>query len=1040
MRGYDPLFDVRALTDDMAARRVNIASPDDSLMLMKPSAAVPHAGGQVIRPGEKYYNLIRNWIVGGATLDPQAPGSAASSCCRPIRSWPGRNRLQQFRVVATWSDGSQRDVTREAFVEIGNTEVAAVQDSRVSAVRRGETPVLARYEGAFTATTLTVMGDRSGFAWVEPEHWTDIDRLVAEKWNRLKIMPAELCTDYEFLRRVYLDLTGLPPDLTTIEKFQADTRPTRMKRDELVDSLIGTDDYVEHWSNKWADLLQVNRKYLGAEGAAAFRDWIRQQVRTNRPYDEFAWDLLTATGSNRQTPPASYFKIHRTPADTMENTTHLFLATRFNCNKCHDHPFERWTQDQYFQMAAFFAEFSLERDPSSGDQTIGGSAVEGAQPLYEVVTDQGSGELRHDRTGEIVQPQFPFECDYQVNPNASRREVLASWITSPDNPYFATSYVNRLWGYLTGVGLIEPLDDIRAGNPPTNPLLLEFLRDEFVHSDFDTQHIIALICKSRVYQLAIQSNPYNEDDTINYSHARPRRLPAEVLFDAIHRAVGSQLNIPGVPAGTRAAALPDAGVTLPSGFLSTLGRPARESVCECERSADLQLGSVLALVSGPDVSRAINDPGNSLAQLVQQEPDDQRLVNQVYLGILNRPATAAEIELAIEEFSTMGADHEDLVAQRDQRQQWVAEQLPHQESDRARAIDDTTRLLDAAIQERDPGLLEKEAAREQAIADARQALAEYESGGEGFDAWQHRQLNDVHWYPVMARFASEAGRTARQLDDRSLLVSGPAGKDIYTTTAATDLTGISAVRVELLPHDSLPNRGPGLAPNGNLVLSELQLEIANPETPDQWQPVKFSSALANFEQSNYPVAAAINGVTDDGSGWALMGSQGRSSWATFQLELPVGYSSGTLLRFKLHQNHDDQHQIGRLRISLTRYPAMTGLGLDEFLLSELARPPAERESATGKALMDSFRRSDARFAALEKAAHEASRPLEIDPVIVALREKLERVSRPLPPDSQLVRLNADVAMSQVQLENRRLTAVQDLAWALINSPEFLFNH
>ncbi len=1039
LRGYDPLHDVRALSDDMSARRVNIAWPDDSLMLLKPSAAVPHAGGQLFRPGDKYYNLIHHWISRGAALKPDSPRVSGIELFPANPVLADADSMQQFRVVATWTDGVRRDVTREAFIEIGNNEVAAASESLVTGLRRGETPILARYEGAYTATTLTVMGNREGFVWSQPEAWTEIDRLVAEKWNRMKIVPAGLCSDFEFVRRIHLDLTGLPPAPAAVEKFRSDTRPDQIKRDELIDSLIGTDAFVEHWSNKWADLLQVNRKYLGPDGAGAFRDWIRQQVRTNRPYDEFAYELLTASGSNRQSPAASYYKIHRTPADMMENTTHLFLATRFNCNKCHDHPFERWTQDQYFETAAFFAEVNLQRDPSSGDKTIGGSAVEGARPLYEVVTDDGTGELTHDRTGESVQPQFPFPCEYQVNANASRREQLASWITSPDNPYFATSYVNRLWGYLTGVGLIEPLDDIRAGNPPTNPELLEYLRHEFLQSDFDIRHIIGLICKSRVYQLSIEANPYNADDTVNYSRARPRRLPAEVLFDSIHAAVGSELKIPGVPPGTRAAALPDSGVALPSGFLSTLGRPARESVCECERSSELQLGSVLALVSGPDVSRAINDSENALAQLVESEGDDQRLVNQIYLRLLNRPASETEIEYTVAEFSTIGTDHEQLVEQRDMRQELVARQLPQLEAEREQAMVETRERLEATIQKLDPALPEKEAAREQAIARTRQALDEYEAGEQGFIAWQHRQLHEIHWHPLVTRFESAAGRTATYLDDRSLLISGASGQDVYTLATATDLTGMSAVRLEMLPHESLKNGGPGLAHNGNLVLTEFQMSVAHPDRPDEWQAVEFASALANFEQPAYPVANAINGMTDNGSGWALLGSQGKSSWATFQLKLPVGYSAGTLLKFTVHQNHDDEHQIGRMRIAVTRYHGQTGLGLDEYLLSQLAQPVEQRAKDTESALRDSFRKSDSRFAELEQASQEASKPLEIDSSIVALREKLERVSQPIPADATLERLQADVAMSQSQLANRRLTAAQDLAWALINSPAFLFN-
>jgi WD40 repeat protein len=1040
LRGYDPVFDLRALTDDMGSRRVNLASPDDSLMLAKPSATVPHTGGKLLDRHDKYYTVIREWIRNGARLDEDAPRVVSLELFpqNPVLGVAGDR--QQMRLVATWSDGSSRDVTREGFIEVGGLETArVVEQSAVEALRRGETPILARYEGAYTATTLTVMGQREGFAWHEPETWTRIDRMVADKWRRMKIRPAGLGSDYEFMRRVYLDLTGLPPTADEVRKFAADPRPTRDKRDALIDELLGCDSFVEHWSNKWADLLQVNRKYLGDPGARSFRDWIRDQVRGNRPWDEFARDILTASGSNRDNPAAAWMKIHRTPVDTMESTTHLFLAIRFNCNKCHDHPFERWTQDQYFETAAWFAEVSLKKDPASGDQKIGGTAVEGATPLYEIVGDEASGKLIHDRTGETVAPAFPFDCQYDVAPGATRRQRLAAWVSSPDNPYFATSLVNRLWGYLLGSGLIEPLDDIRAGNPATNPELLEYLRAEFVASDFDIQHVLRLICQSRTYQLSIETNEFNADDSVNYSHAMARRLPAEVLFDTIHFVTGSPLQIPGVPAGTRAAALPDSGVKLPSGFLATLGRPARESVCECERSSDLQLGSVLALVSGPDVSRAINDPDSELARLVARQPDDRQLINELYLRILNRPASDEEIDLALTAWDSLAGDHETLVRQRDERQKHVQQQLPQLEQERLKAIESTTQELQQAIRQRDPGLLQKEAAREQAIAETRAALEQYESGPLGFAAWLDRQRTAIHWHPLaVSRLDSAVDRGYTLLEDRSVLLDAKPGKDIYTVYCQTDLTGVASLRLELLPHDSLNSRGPGLAENGNLVLTELEVAVARPDQPDQWQTVEFDSVLANFQQGSYPVKNAIDGKLDNQDGWALMGNLGQPNWATLQLKAPLGFAAGTMLRIRLHQQYDQNHQIGRFRISLSRNHDI-GLGLCESLLGELAKPADQRSDDVQARLRQAFRQSDARFRELETAAGQAARPLSIDPEIVRLREKLQRVRQPIPEDARLVQLNLDVQSSERQLGNARLTATQDLAWALINSPSFLFN-
>ncbi|MCC2672707.1 MAG: translocation protein TolB, partial [Armatimonadetes bacterium] len=483
LRGYDSLYDVRAFTDELASRRVNVASPDDSLMLLKATGSVPHVGGVVMKRGDAYYQILRSWIAAGAKLDLKTPRvtEIVVTPKNPVVQQIGST--QQIRVIAKYADGTTRDVTREAFIETGNMEVATSNRSGlVTAIRRGEAPMLVRYEGNYAATTLTVMGDRSGFVWKQPASYNKIDELAAAKWKRMKIQPSEVCTDAEYIRRVYLDLTGLPPTADEMRAFLGDARDSRVKREALVDKLVGSKDFVEYWTNKWADLLQVNRKFLGVEGAVAFRKWIRQEVAANTPYDKFAADILTASGSNRENPAASYYKILRAPDATMENTTHLFMGVRFNCNKCHDHPFERWTQDQYYQMAAYFAQVQIAKDPASGANMLGGTAVEGGKPLYEVISDGKQGEVKHDRTGEVTPPKFPFTVDYHAPEQATRRQQLSAWLTSKDNPLFARSYVNRIWGYMFGVGIIEPIDDIRAGNPATNPELLDYLTKEFVNS------------------------------------------------------------------------------------------------------------------------------------------------------------------------------------------------------------------------------------------------------------------------------------------------------------------------------------------------------------------------------------------------------------------------------------------------------------------------------------------------------------------------------------------------------------------------------
>ncbi|HWB06706.1 MAG TPA: DUF1549 domain-containing protein, partial [Verrucomicrobiales bacterium] len=355
LRGYDPIYDIRAFTDDIKGRRTNVASADESLMLLKGTAGVPHEGGQVMKQGDKYYNIIRGWIAAGMKLNIDTPRvtKIELSPSNPVVQKIGAR--QQFRVLATYADGLRRDVTQESYIESGNMDIAKHDKTGLlSAARRGEAAVLARYEGAYASTVLTVMGDRTGFVWQQPPANSPIDELVAAKLQRMKTLPSGLCTDIEFVRRLYLDLTGLPPSPENVRAFMEDPRDSRWKREDLIDRLIASEEFNDHWTNKWCDLLQVNSKFLGGEGSKIMRDWVRAQVKANVPYDKFVRSILTATGSNKDVPAAGYFKVLREPTETMENTTHLFLATRFNCNKCHDHPFERWTQDQYYQMSAWF--------------------------------------------------------------------------------------------------------------------------------------------------------------------------------------------------------------------------------------------------------------------------------------------------------------------------------------------------------------------------------------------------------------------------------------------------------------------------------------------------------------------------------------------------------------------------------------------------------------------------------------------------------------------------------------------------------------
>ena len=1042
LRGYDPIYDTRAFTDELASRRANVASPENSLMLLKATGAVPHLGGQVTTPGSPYYETIRRWIGGGAKLD-LTSARVASIAVEPID--PVVQRLgdkQQMRVIATYTDGTTRDVTAESFLVSSNTDCSNVDGSGlVTTERRGESALLARFEGRYAATTLTVMGDRSKFVWAQPEEWNYIDGFVASKLERMKILPSGLCTDAEFVRRVYLDLTGLPPTVDVLRAFFADERDTKTKRYELIDKLIGTDEFVDHWTNKWADLLQVNRKFLAPQGATAFRSWIREEVKANTPYDEFARKVLTAEGSNKDNPAASYYKILRQPAETMENTTHLWLAVRFNCNKCHDHPFERWTQDQYYETAAFFAQFGLKNDPASGNNKIGGTAVEGAKPLYEIVFDKTDGEIKHDRTGDVTAPKFPYDCSFEAPEKATRRQQLAAWITSPDNQYFATSYVNRVWGYLTGVGLIEPLDDIRAGNPPSNPELLDELTQKFIASGFNVRELMRTICQSRTYQLSMQTNEFNADDKVNYSHAFPKRLTAEALFDAIHAVTGAAPNIPGVPAGTRAAQIPDAGVKIPDGFLSNFGRPARESACECERSSGVALGPIMALVSGPTVGNALSDPKNDLTKLAASDLADPELINEIFLKVLNRPATPEEVDSLVKSFSTVEANHEQLMAELAQREEFWKTEKPVRERKRTENIERAQAQLDAYQKSIADRVAQLEKERLDRIAAAEADVEKYKAQLPELATKRLTQGGSAEWHLLEAeKLEAVAGVTLERLDDRSIQATGAADAGAYTITVNTQLKGITGFRIEALPFQRGNAVGPGLPENGNFVVTEFEVQAAPASKAAEMKKVDLQNAQADFLQAGFNAALTIDGNAGNQNGWAIANALGVVHWATFESKQPLGFEEGTTIKFVIHQNHSaKQHLLGRFRISVTT-TAKPGLSLPESLKAIAVTPEATRTDVQKQTLLSWFEKSDAGLAGKNTALATARAGVPEDPGVTQRKSTLKFVSAPVQDDPRLLQLRKDVEFSKSQLATRRLTTTQDLAWALINTPEFLFNH
>jgi Protein of unknown function (DUF1549)/Protein of unknown function (DUF1553) len=637
LRGYDPRFDYEALLYDLSGRRFNRADPGRSLMLLKPTMEVAHGGGLRFEKNSDYYKIIYKWIAEGVPFGDPAKDSVAEMQVKPkdiFMQKPGETA--SVKVAVKFADGQTRDVTREASVESNVPTVAPVdtKNASVTGERVGEATLMVRYQGKFSMIPVTVLNPTPGFAWKALPQYNFIDQKIDAKLEKLHIQPSPIADDATFLRRASLDLTGKIPAPAAIRAFVADTTPTHEKRARMIDQLIASPAYVDHWTVKWGDLLQSNRKYLGEKGVYEFQDWIRQSIASNKPYDKWVHELLTARGSSYDSPAANYFRVTREAKPTMEKTTQVFLGVRMVCAQCHDHPFERWTQSQYYQMSAFFSALGLRAGYEVGE---------------EIVFDQRTDyEMKHPKTGRVVKPVFMVSLNNPapIPDDQRRRDALADWVTSKDNPFFAKAIANRIWSYFFGRGIIDPVDDIRASNPPSNPALLDALTKDVIDHGFDLQHLMRTIANSRAYQTSFTPNEWNAKDRDNFSRAYPRRLTAEELMDAVSTAAGARPAFPGTPEDTDAQQIVDPHIG-EEGFLDVFGRPVRETSCECERRSDFSLPQALNLVNGATISDAVADPKGRVAKLVLSGKDDKAIVEELYLAALGRFPDAQESDRGV---------------------------------------------------------------------------------------------------------------------------------------------------------------------------------------------------------------------------------------------------------------------------------------------------------------------------------------------------------------------------------------------------------
>jgi hypothetical protein len=629
LRGYLPDQDFDVLSREAGGRRINPIAPETSLILRKPLGEIPHEGGLRLYRSAKTYEFLHDWIKEGAKDDPAAIAVTALEILPESRVLNAPANSQQVVVRVHRAGKTVRDVTPICYYDSSNPAIAEVDaDGYVRFKARGEVAIIAHYLNLVANVRLTHLVEVPGFVQTDVPQDNLIDRAVFSKLNRMRIRPSELCTDREFIRRVYLDVLGILPTPGEVGEFMADSAAAR--RDHVIDRLLVRPEFYDMWALKFADILRSNGRLIQTKGAYVFHRWIRECIERNVPIDRLVRELLTSDGSTFKNPATNYYRISRDPESAVETTAQLFLGVRIQCAKCHNHPFERWTQDDYYGFAAFFSQIGRKK---------------GNLPEEEVVYATGSGDVRQPRTGRTMEPKALGGPVLDDPATKDRRVRLASWLASPGNPFFGKSLVNRVWFHLLGRGIVEPVDDFRDSNPACNDELLDGLTAEFVKNGYDLKKLIRSILCSRTYQLSATTNPWNGDDSLYFSHAQTKLLPAEVLLDAISTVTATTTSFDGLPRGAHATQIPDGKMENP--FLKTFGRPARELACECERESDSNLSQALQLIGGATVNGKLRDDNGRMAQLAKSGKSPEEITRDLYLVSLSREPTPAESAAAV---------------------------------------------------------------------------------------------------------------------------------------------------------------------------------------------------------------------------------------------------------------------------------------------------------------------------------------------------------------------------------------------------------
>jgi len=639
LRGDDPAFDWLALTRDALGRRINPCAPDDSLMLRKPTGRAPHEGGVRFAADSPEARSIREWIASGAKDDFASAPRLKSLSVFPVSriAAPGV-RDQQLVVTAHFEDGTRRDVTRQAAYDSSNPTLVEVSaDGAARASRACEAAIAVRYLDGRAVSRLAFIPEGSSLAWSGPPERNFIDARVFARLKALRIRPSEPSTDPVFLRRAYLDAIGRLPTSDEARSFLADDAPS--KRDQLVDALLDRPEFADFWALKWADLLRNEEKAMGRKGVWVFQRWLRDAIAADLPLDEMARRIVAGRGSNWSNPPSSFYRTNRDPTVAAETVAQVFLGLRLQCARCHNHPFDEWKQDDYYGLAAYFGNLERKQPITVRSDKLDKHEINGDEFIYAF----GPAGMIDPRTRERLSPR-PLR-GAPPGAGADPLDHLATWLTV-GNRQFTRNMANRVWYHLMGRGIVEPVDDFRDSNPPSNPDLLDELSDRLAAGGMRLRPLVGLVMKSSVYQLGAAPNPSNAEDEANFSRASVRLLPAEVLLDAISQALDVPGGYQGSPRGLRAVQLP--GIARDVAFLQTFGKPERLLTCECERSEATTLAQAFQMINGDAVRRKLEDRDNRIGRLTASKADEDRILEELYLAALSREPSSVEQSRAIE--------------------------------------------------------------------------------------------------------------------------------------------------------------------------------------------------------------------------------------------------------------------------------------------------------------------------------------------------------------------------------------------------------